>query len=99
MLCFHFSIAKCLGARRACEEAYNWTTRHKLLSYVVQDQDAVNACLNFAGTKFTPERFFGQKFAIQKLKVPKFEYFLDMYKRENSCFIWEGVGEGVYSKL
>ncbi|CAB3985240.1 serine dehydratase-like [Paramuricea clavata] len=42
------SIAKCLGAQRACEEAYNWTTRHKLISYVVQDKDAINACLNFA---------------------------------------------------
>ncbi|XP_028396401.1 serine dehydratase-like [Dendronephthya gigantea] len=42
------SLAKCLGAQTPCEEAYNWTSRHNLISHVVQDKDALNACLNFA---------------------------------------------------
>ena len=48
-----FSIAKSLGARRPCEEAYNWTARHEILSLVIQDRDAVNACLEFAGRKIS----------------------------------------------
>ena len=43
------SAAKCLGARRVCQQAYQWLSKHKILSCVVEDQQAASACLQFAG--------------------------------------------------
>ena len=42
------SIAKTLGARRVAEEALAWTRRHPVLSELVGDREAVQACLDFA---------------------------------------------------
>jgi L-serine/L-threonine ammonia-lyase len=41
------SIATSLGARRVCEQAFDWTHRHPIRNLVVSDQAAVSACLRF----------------------------------------------------
>ena len=43
------SAAKCLGARRVCQQAYQWLSEHKILSCVIEDKQAASACLQFAG--------------------------------------------------
>ena len=48
---FHYrlcSVAKCLGARRVTEKAFQWMPNHPVTSVVVQDKEAVSACLKFA---------------------------------------------------
>jgi len=42
------SIAKTLGAKTVCKEAFEWTKKHKIHSVVVTDKMAVEACLKFA---------------------------------------------------
>ena len=44
-----YSAAKCLGARRVCQQAYQWLSKHNIISCVVEDQQAAAACLQFAG--------------------------------------------------
>ncbi len=41
------SIATSLGARKVCEQAFEWSRRHRILTEVVSDQAAVTACLRF----------------------------------------------------
>ena len=48
-VCFICSVAKCLGAVRICEKAFAWTMNHNIVSHVVEDKAAVNACLRFLG--------------------------------------------------
>ena len=45
----YYSAAKCLGARRVCQQAYQRLSEHKILSCVVEDRQAASACLQFAG--------------------------------------------------
>ena len=47
-ICEIASIAKTLGARRVAEEALAWTRRHPVISELVGDREAVEACLEFA---------------------------------------------------
>eukprot|EP01121_Diplochlamys_sp_Union-15-3_P019538 TRINITY_DN7398_c0_g1_i1.p1 TRINITY_DN7398_c0_g1~~TRINITY_DN7398_c0_g1_i1.p1 ORF type:complete len:228 (-),score=45.03 TRINITY_DN7398_c0_g1_i1:16-699(-) len=42
------SIAKSLGARKVAEEAFAWTKKHKIISVVVSDKEALDACSKFA---------------------------------------------------
>lgn len=42
------SIATTLGARTVAAEALAWTSRHRIVPWVVTDRDAVEACLRFA---------------------------------------------------
>jgi L-serine/L-threonine ammonia-lyase len=42
------SIAKTLGAKRVCQEALDWTKKHKVTSVICSDRQAVDACLKFA---------------------------------------------------
>jgi L-serine/L-threonine ammonia-lyase len=42
------SIATTLGARTVAPQALEWTRRHPILSWVVSDRAAVDACLRFA---------------------------------------------------
>ena len=42
------SIATSLGAKRVAKAAYEWCHRHPVVSHVVSDREAVNACLRFA---------------------------------------------------
>jgi L-serine/L-threonine ammonia-lyase len=42
------SIATSLGARQVADEAFAWTQRHELCSWLVSDAAAVSACLRFA---------------------------------------------------
>ena len=44
-----FSIAKTLGAKRVCKQAYDWISKHKIISRVISDSEAVSACIKFAG--------------------------------------------------
>ncbi len=41
------SIATSLGARMVCEQAFEWSKRHRVLTEVVSDKAAVSACLRF----------------------------------------------------
>jgi len=41
------SIAKTLGASRVCEEVFNWTKKHKIISCVVTDKEALDAIIQF----------------------------------------------------
>ena len=41
------SIATSLGARKVCEQAFEWSQRHRILTEVVSDHEAVSACLRF----------------------------------------------------
>jgi L-serine/L-threonine ammonia-lyase len=42
------SLAKTLGARTVCAEAFAWASRHPIRSWVVTDAEAVAACRRFA---------------------------------------------------
>lgn len=42
------SIATTLGAVKVAEKAYEWCQRHPVVSHVVSDQDAIDACLRFS---------------------------------------------------
>jgi L-serine/L-threonine ammonia-lyase len=42
------SVAKSLGARRVCAEALRWVDKHTIKSILVEDRQAVDACLKFA---------------------------------------------------
>jgi L-serine/L-threonine ammonia-lyase len=41
------SIATSLGARKVCEQAFNWTKQHPVHTVVVSDKAAVSACEKF----------------------------------------------------
>lgn len=42
------SLATTLGARRVTAEALAWTRRHEIIPWVINDRQAVDACLRFA---------------------------------------------------
>ena len=42
------SIARCLGAKRVCHAAYENLSKHKVISRVVSDNDALSACVALA---------------------------------------------------
>ncbi len=42
------SIATSLGAKKVAKAAYEWCDRHPVISHVVSDREAVDACLRFA---------------------------------------------------
>jgi len=42
------SIATCLGAKKVAKTAYDWCRKHEVVSHVVSDIEAVDACLNFS---------------------------------------------------
>ncbi|PKL76951.1 MAG: serine dehydratase, partial [Candidatus Melainabacteria bacterium HGW-Melainabacteria-1] len=44
------TIARTLGARRVCDEAWSWSLRHQIQSLLVSDDDALAACRRFAET-------------------------------------------------
>jgi L-serine/L-threonine ammonia-lyase len=42
------SLATTLGARRVCDQAFEWTRRHEVHATTVTDREAVQACLDVA---------------------------------------------------
>jgi L-serine/L-threonine ammonia-lyase len=42
------SIATSLGAKKISEAAYNWCFKHTVISHVVTDREALDACISFA---------------------------------------------------
>ena len=42
------SIATSLGAKKVARAAYEWCSRHEVVSHVVSDREAVDACLRFS---------------------------------------------------
>lgn len=42
------SIATSLGAKKIATAAYGWLNKHEIVSYVVSDKDAVDACAQFS---------------------------------------------------
>lgn len=48
--CYHCaSVAKCLGARKVCRQAFESLQKDPVLSNVVSDEEALKACVAFAG--------------------------------------------------
>ena len=45
------SIAKCLGALRVAQKAYELLRTYPVISVVVSDREAVSGCLSFAGVR------------------------------------------------
>ena len=41
------SVATSLGAKKVVKNAYDWCQNHKVISHVVSDLEAINACLEF----------------------------------------------------
>ena len=48
ILFFHFSIARCLGAKRVSRKSYEWLSNHAVTSHVITDKEAVSACVKLA---------------------------------------------------
>ena len=46
---FHYSVAKCLGALKVCKRSYEWLQSKNVISCVVPDREALNACVFMAG--------------------------------------------------
>ncbi len=42
-------MAKCLGAVTVCEKSLDWTKHHHVICHVLEDKEAVDACLRFLG--------------------------------------------------
>lgn len=42
------SIATTLGAKKVAREAYDWCSKHEVISHVVSDSEALEACLQFS---------------------------------------------------
>lgn len=45
------SIAKTLGANSPVSILMEWIHKYRVISHVLTDKDAVNACIRFAGSK------------------------------------------------
>ena len=43
------SIARCLGAKRVSKRSFEWLSQHPVITQVVADKEAVEACINIAG--------------------------------------------------
>lgn len=41
-------MASCLGAKRVCRAAYEWLSKHDIISRVVSDREALSACVAVA---------------------------------------------------
>lgn len=48
LLLFFCSIARCLGAKRVSRKSYEWLSNHAVTSHVVNDSEAVSACVKLA---------------------------------------------------
>ncbi len=42
------SVATSLGARQVCQRAFEWTQQHEVIATTVSDEEAIQACLEFA---------------------------------------------------
>ena len=70
------SIATSLGARRVCQQAFNWSKTHPIRSVVVSDRAAVAACLRFlADQRVVVEPACGASLATIYDKSPELDRF------------------------
>jgi L-serine/L-threonine ammonia-lyase len=70
------SIATSLGARRICEQAFNWSKKHPLRSIVVSDRAAVSACQRFlADHRVVVEPACGASLAVVYDGAPELEEY------------------------
>lgn len=42
------TIARSLGAKQVCQQAFDWSQRHPTVPQTMTDQQAINACISFA---------------------------------------------------
>jgi len=42
------TVATSLGAKKICDRAFSWRLEHEIISHIVSDSEAVEACLRFA---------------------------------------------------
>jgi len=72
------SIATTLGAKRVCEEAFQWSKKHRIVPVVVTDKMAVDACLKFADEHRTlVEPSCGAGLALLYENVPELQRLLE----------------------
>jgi L-serine/L-threonine ammonia-lyase len=70
------SIASSLGARQVCQQAFDWTSRHPVLSVVVSDREAVAACQAFvADHRIVVEPACGAALAVVYGQRPEIQSF------------------------
>jgi L-serine/L-threonine ammonia-lyase len=70
------SIATSLGAKRICDQAFEWSTRHPIRSAVVSDQAAVAACHRFLHDhRIVVEPACGAALAVVYEGLPEVEGF------------------------
>ena len=70
------SIATCLGAKRICEQAFEWSKTHPCRTIVVSDRAAVLACQRFlADHRVVTEPACGASLAVVYDGAPELEEF------------------------
>ena len=70
------SIATSLGARQVAQAAIDWRLRHDIISVVVSDADAVDACLRFAADlRMLVEPACGAALALAYRDLPVLQRF------------------------
>lgn len=70
------SIATSLGAKRVCEQAFQWSKNHPIHSVVVSDQSALSACERFLDDhRLLVEPACGASLAVAYENAPELESF------------------------
>ena len=70
------SVATSLGARRASQTALDWTQRHEIISVLVSDAQAVDACVRFADDlRVLVEPACGAALAVAYQDLPQLQRF------------------------
>ena len=70
------SVATSLGARRVAQAAFDWSRRHDIVSVVVSDAQAVDACVRFADDlRVLVEPACGAALAVAYQNMPQWQHF------------------------
>ena len=67
-------VAKSLGAKTVCQKAYEWTQHHHIISVVVTDKEAIQACADFKNKyDYFVEPACGASLSIISKQIPQLE--------------------------
>ncbi|SFC45657.1 L-serine/L-threonine ammonia-lyase [Marinospirillum celere] len=70
------SVATSLGAKRVCEQAFDWSKKHSIQSVLVSDQSALTACERFLDDhRLLVEPACGASLAAIYEKIPELDEF------------------------
>lgn len=87
------TLATSLGAKRVAQAAFDWSKKHRIISQLVSDQQAVKACLKFADEqRVLVEPACGAALAVAYDKLP-------VLKGYSSILVVVCGGNGVSLKL